>query len=231
LEAAGLPVPKTRIIHMPPEAQEYIWKIFDGADPDWGTAGGTACQNFVMEVQVAGEEMGWPCFLRTDYTSHKHDWEKTCFLKRPESVTAHVLAIVEFSEMADLLGMPWDVWAVREMLPTIPLGVCDRYGNMPVCREFRFFVQDGQAKCFHPYWPRPALDSGMTNGIQTETYIKTAAVDRQTKKDLKGLAESAGAAVDGGDWSIDLLETKNGWYVTDMAAADTSFHWEGCPNA
>lgn len=30
--------------------------------------------------------------------------------------------------------------------------------------------------------------------------------------------------------SVDILDTEKGWFVTDMAEADKSFHWEGCPN-
>ncbi len=30
IEAAGIPVPRTRIVRMPKEAQEAIWSAFDG---------------------------------------------------------------------------------------------------------------------------------------------------------------------------------------------------------
>jgi hypothetical protein len=49
-----------------------------------------------------------------------------------------------------------------------------------------------------------------------------------SENELVALAEKAGAAV-GGSWSIDILETEKGWYVTDMAEAYKSFHWEDCP--
>jgi hypothetical protein len=41
-------------------------------------------------------------------------------------------------------------------------------------------------------------------------------------------AKAAGCAV-GGAWSVDILETKRGWFVTDMAEAEKSFHWPECP--
>jgi hypothetical protein len=43
-------------------------------------------------------------------------------------------------------------------------------------------------------------------------------------------AKAAGCAV-GGAWSVDILETKRGWFVTDMAEASKSFHWPECPYA
>jgi hypothetical protein len=48
---------------------------------------------------------------------------------------------------------------------------------------------------------------------------------------LTELANAAGRAV-GGVWSIDLLETRRGWMVTDMAEAHKSWHeWPECPNS
>ena len=32
----------------------------------------------------------------------------------------------------------------------------------------------------------------------------------------------------GGHWSVDILETERGWYVTDMALAPRSWHWPHC---
>lgn len=32
-------------------------------------------------------------------------------------------------------------------------------------------------------------------------------------------------------WSVDVLETRRGWFVTDMAEAARSFHWPGCEHA
>jgi hypothetical protein len=50
-----------------------------------------------------------------------------------------VFNLAEHSECADILGVPWNTWAVREFLPTMPLEVCPNLCHMPVCREFRFF--------------------------------------------------------------------------------------------
>lgn len=223
IEAAGLLVPQTRIVNMPVLAQENLWAWFDGKE---GTADQIAASRaFFGEIRVAAEALGLPCFLRTDYTSDKHEWERTCFLKTVDQIPRHVFAIAEFSEIAGIMGIPWDVWVVREFLPTIPLGICPRYGNMLICREFRFFVDDGAVRCVHPYWPRESLEQGGAD---------MAALDYDQlcrwPHELSELAGAAGKAV-GGSWSIDILETARGWHITDMAEANKSFHWEGCPNA
>jgi hypothetical protein len=55
-------------------------------------------------------------------------------------------------------------------------------------------------------------------------------LDGDTERQLTDLANAAGRAV-GGAWSIDVLETRRGWYVTDMAEAASSWHeWPECPN-
>lgn len=223
IEAARLPVPKTKIIVMPALAQECIWAAFDGQDGNPEQK--SALETFFGEVRSAAEAFGLPCFLRTDHTSGKHNWERTCFVRSVEDIPSHVFAIAEFSELADFMGLPWGTWAVREFLPTIPHGICRRYGNMPVCREFRFFVDDGAMRCAHPYWPRHALNDGDWTGGDID-------FDRMCRwpHELQGLAEAAGRAV-GGSWSVDILETERGWYITDMAEAHKSFHWEGCRHA
>jgi len=226
IEAAGLPVPRTKIISMPSLARDYVWTAFDGKEG--GADQRAAFEAFCGEIAEAGAEFGFPCFLRTDLTSAKHGWERTCYLPTPEDIPAHVFAIAEFSECADIFGLDWSTWAVREMLPTIPLGTCPGYGNMPVCREFRVFVDDGVGRCAHPYWPRAALEQG-----GADTSICAEMVRPMVGRSggiILALAMRAGAAL-GGSWSVDILETSNGWYVTDLAEAHKSFHWEGCPHA
>lgn len=220
LEVAGIAVPKTRLVTMPRPAQECVWASFDGKD---GTSDQTSSyDNFVCDIRIAAEAFGFPCFLRTDHTSAKHSWDNTCFVKAPDDIKRHVFSIVEFSECCGFIGLPYSVWAVREFLPTIPHGTCPNYSNMPVCREFRFFVDDGVMRCAHPYWPLQALNDGGWSGSDID-FEKMC----RWPHELKDLAEAAGRAV-GGSWSIDILETRRGWYVTDMAEAEKSFHWGGC---
>jgi hypothetical protein len=100
---------------------------------------------------------------------------------------------------------------------------------MPICREFRFFVSGGDIKCWHPYWPLAALEQGGASFTAGNfDYAEFSRADDELT--IKQLAAEAGAAV-GGEWSVDILETERGWYITDMAEAHKSFHWEGCPNA
>ena len=221
IEAAGVPVPRTKLLKMPPAAREDIYAMFDGKDVKDGMPA------FADEVRAAAAEFGYPFFLRTDYTSGKHNWANTCFVGSPEDVLLHIFNIVEFSECAAFIGLPWTNWAVREMLPIMPISICKAYGNMPVCREFRFFVDGGKVQCWHTYWRLHALEQGSINVNSVDAFRLLSRMDRRDEDRLVALAEQAGRAV-GGAWSVDVLDTARGWFVTDMAEAHKSYHWGGC---
>ncbi len=131
VEAAGLPVPKTEII-----------RAGEGVEPDLftvvgdGLAGDGRVKLLCDEIAAAADRVGWPCFLRTGQGSGKHDWNRTCYLERREDVTAHVCALFEWSQMVDFLGLPCNVWVVRELLKTEPAFHAFS-GRMPITREFR----------------------------------------------------------------------------------------------
>lgn len=218
LEAAGLPTPRTKMLQMPRAAFEDIFRLFDG-EPMQGAA-----QPFLDAVVAAATEIGFPVFLRTGLTSGKHSWEDTCYFSSPDRVVHHVASIVEFSEIVDFIGLSCEWWAIREFLPTMPITVCPSYSNMPVCREFRFFVDDGAVKCWHPYWPLEALEIG--GAPDAESAVALLA-QNDCVAELNTLAAKAGAAV-GGAWSVDLIETQRGWFITDMAEASKSYHWPEC---
>lgn len=235
LLAAGLPVPRTEIVHMPDEMRSTIFSVFDGKPLPKET------QPFFAELRAAIDRIGSPCFFRTGQTSGKHDWKRTCYVADPAAIEQHVLALVEFSECAGFMGLPWDVWCVREMLPTKPVMIADRYGDMPVCREFRYFVRDGKVICSHPYWPLQALVEGTDNCPSNLRRLYEAISEPpgllffmreepEPSPSLEELAATAGKTV-GGDWSVDILETERGWFVTDMAIAQNSYHWDGCDKA
>jgi hypothetical protein len=225
IEKAGLPVPKTEILTMPLESQAYIWMAFDCR----GKGEAAPVEPFYDDLKAAARRMGLPCFLRTAQTSAKHSWKRTCFLESIEKIRQHVFEIAEFSVCADMMGLDWSTWVVRELLPTIPYGRCPNYEDFPVCKEFRYFVKEGKVICSHPYWPLESLEDG---GWEPDAPMDVAYADlcssSGSENELVALAEKAGAAV-GGSWSIDILETEKGWYVTDMAEAYKSFHWEDCP--
>lgn len=225
IQNAGLRVPKTVVMEMPHELQVAILQVLFGEKPELDPREHV----FLDQLGKVVDEAGFPCFIRTGQTSDKHNWKKTCYLTCRADLLKHIYALAEFSECAGLIGLPINQWVVREFLPITPLGSCLGYGGMPVNREFRFFVDGPQYKCFHPYWPLSALQDGGwdVDADETAAYAELCELDYHTFDELKCMASRAGMAC-GGAWSVDLLETERGWFLTDMAEAHKSFHWEGC---
>ena len=220
IKEAGLPVPLTATLEMPEHMKMSFYRVFDGIPLS------DSAEPFFNQIKNLTDAMGYPCFLRTGQTSAKHSWKNTCYLERPEDIRRHVISIIEFSLMADLMGLDFSVWVVRKYLPIRPFTICPRYEDMPVCREFRFFVEDEKIICRHPYWPLHAIEQGGVE-MDAEIYRELCRMDDQGA--LDEIVSAAGRVV-GGAWSVDILETERGWYLTDMAEAHKSWHWEGCQN-
>jgi hypothetical protein len=224
ITAAGLPTPKTIMLQMPDGAVNDLWHTFAGKPPEG------AWPAFIEAAMVEADKIGYPLFLRSAYFSGKHEWDRMCFVRERDKLGDHMSNIAYMSECVGV-GMgtvrtSWKTWAFRELLPTIPVGSCPNYDNMPVCREFRFFAEDGKVLCWHPYWPRHSLEHGGAD-LSDEAFAALSTPDNLAE--LIAMAEAASRACPGIAWSVDLLETKRGWFLTDMATANTSWHWEDCP--
>ncbi len=172
---------------------------------------------------------GYPCFLRTGHTSGKHCWRDTCYLARAEDIVQRVGNLVEYSATCSIPGLPTDVWAVRELLPTEPICELPRYYGMPLCREFRCFIRGGGVLCVHPYWPWDAVVKGfdtVPDGL-FEQWRGMCDLELYESTAVRDIGSRVSDVLDG-EWSVDILWTSRGWYVIDMALAEDSFHWPTC---
>lgn len=127
-------------------------------------AGPKGWPEFLTRLEAAGDLIGWPVFLRTGQGSGKHQWKRTCYVQDAGELPYHVAALVEWSHLVDMLGLPTYVWAVRELLPVEPICTLPRYGDMPLTKESRVFVRDGKVLCSHSYWPEGAIAAGLKCG-------------------------------------------------------------------
>ncbi len=148
------------------------------------------------------------------------------------------------------------VWAVRELLPVEPVATLPAYGGFPLVPEVRCFVEGGEVRCAHSYWPEAAVLQGLVCAHGGSTRVRrggllmrddgegvcplcAAEASRlfalaQAALLLPGWERIALQAADAfrgdGAWSVDLLPTRRGFFVTDMAEAERSWHWPGCVN-
>lgn len=243
LVAGKIPVPRTEIVR----TEVNLAKLLDGETPD-------GFLEFTADLEAAAERIKpYPIFFRTGQTSGKHSWERTCYLKSSADIGSHVAALTEFSVLCDFMGLPVNVWVLRELLPTEPLCFLPRYDNFPLVAEARAFIEKGQVQCVHAYWPQASVEEGFPlkkRGPRKELSFDEKP-EREFPEDIGSIVRSASQlnaifelkVIDmasevasvmaplGGAWSVDILPTKNGLYVTDMAEAEKSFHWEGCRNA
>jgi len=209
-----VPTPKTHWVKV--SDGHRLIELTEGKVPD--------VMHFLSEALKEMVRMigGRECFLRTGQGSGKHDWSNCCHVVNSNRIENHICRLVEWSHLVSLLGLPHDVWVVREMLPTQSLFKCTAYGGMPVVREWRYFVEDGEILYGIPYWPEDALEQGqpdVENWRDSIWYLHAEPPD-----EVAEMARMASRKVRG-KWSIDLLDTANGWYVTDMAVAEQSYGW------
>jgi ATP-grasp domain, R2K clade family 3 len=218
LQGTGAMVPKTIILKCPVD----LGPMAMGERVDEFPA-------FAEEVKAAADAMGYPCFLRTGMTSGKHEWKNTCFIDSPEKVSQHIYNLVEFSECADIFGIPHETWVVREFLNLETSFTAFR--GFPVNQERRYFIAGGKVICSHPYWPEFSIEGHKPSRPDWKKLLEQ--INHQSAEEiaeLTGMSEKISLAFDGA-WSLDWARTVDGkWYAIDMAEAHRSFHWPGCPN-
>jgi len=217
LKQIKMRVPKTILVHT---GDCELIGLLDGEMPE-------KADIFFARLKSAILEIGFPCFLRSGMTSNKHSWKDSCFIESLKNLHGHIGSILEYSVLANIAGLPLDysIWAVREIIPTKALFY--DFHDMPITKERRVFIKDGKLICNHPYWPSNCFKREHSeNEIRELQYISD-----DSYKELQLMAEYIGRWFTG-YWSIDfLLDTKDNWWVTDMAVGERSYHYPGCDKA
>jgi len=235
LQQAGLPVPTT---HFTVLDEGVPGELLDACDRD------TSIEKCSPRIQSFVKWLSDSCkffqddraFLRTGHTSGKHDYVNTCCLRWPYTpldVFNHVKHLVRYSESCGVVGFPCDVWAVRKFLNEASELVFTAFNGTPIRREFRVFTEGDAVLCMHPYWPADSVESTVSplDRDDWKPILKEISKIRPSEAaHLIELARSASFALEplGDRWSIDFLETNIGWFITDVADADQSFHYPGC---
>ncbi|VVB51742.1 Uncharacterised protein [uncultured archaeon] len=224
-----VPTPKTMMIEQSKDFDSFEAALGEGnsLDPEM--------QRLVNEADKAAQQLGgYPVFMRSDYTSHKHDWVDSCYVTSKESLQCGIANILEFTLMTEILGFRGVV--IREFLD-LPHEF-HAFNGMPVSQEFRYFVKNGEVLCRHPYWMPAAMqrvDCELEEAIPKLKKIQV--LPELTKQLLDSYAVAISKAVTclnapDNCWSVDFCFARGrGWMVTDMAVGEDSEHYATCPNA
>ena len=214
-----LPIPQPRTLFVMLNEKE-LESLYNEAVPE----------SVTEKVKCVCDTIFYPCFLRTDLASGKHNWKKTCFIDGKTPLWEHILKIVEFNLCADIFGLLFKAFVVREYIP-MDSRFTAFYGDMPVNPERRYFIKDGKVVCHHPYWieeaieeSKPPSDPNWRRQVSDLNYESDLEIDFLTDYALL-VAEKLE-----GSWSVDFCKAKDGrWILIDLAIANRSWHPENCP--
>lgn len=221
----GIPVPKTTIAQTPDECpdllNQWMWAAIgesdEGIPSGWGV--------WFQRVQELADSIGYPLFVRTDLFSGKHGWNRTCYVPAADGLERHLLWIVHDGELASFIGMRHRAVVLREYLLLDP--PFRAFEGMPVARERRYFVRDGEVICHHPYWIADAMRWYAGTPKPRDWERDLAALNEERAAEVKLLTEYATrvAAIMDGYWSVDFACAHDGtWYLIDMARGENSWH-------
>jgi hypothetical protein len=225
---AGLPVPRTEVIRVDPDA---LWVAIGDARPEETTHAHPVPWD---EMEAAAARIGYPCFVRTDLSSAKHDGPACYRLDGPDGLRGVVLSTFYDNATKDLASGPTPLRAMlfRAWLdldaPFSAFG--DERGQHPIAHEWRVFAGGGTPPCTHFYWPEGAIEDHAPSVEDWRTQRNAMEqIPALSLGQLVVLAESAVRAVNGGDagprWSVDFARDRAGlWWLIDMALASASWH-------
>jgi len=213
-----LPTPRTRIVHL------------DGVDP-WGVLDGEPLdEKLLCRLRSACARIGYPVFLRSDQASGKHQWNETCFVPNEEALFSHVYRLIEWHACAGIMGMDMEAFVVRELLDLE--STFKAFRGMPVAKERRYFVRDGEVECWHPYWPEDAFPRYNAN-LPEDWRERLRRLNAPRPGEVECLTQMAAlfGEKNPGWWSVDFAKvaTTQSWILIDAARGEVSWHPEECP--
>lgn len=212
LQGLGIPTPETEILTLTTEEYLNLWRILDNEySPVL-----TKIKSWVEEIS---KKWDTPTFLRCGQTSAKHSWNRSCGMKEGD-ITSNIWTIAEF---AAIVGLVFNVWVLRKMLPVDPICCCAGYNDMPVTEEWRLFVEGENITHAQPYWPPSAVRDGKPDTEEWEDKLAEISIFPYSSNIVE-LTKKIGKHL-GGFWSIDWLKSKDTFYCIDMARGNQSYRW------
>lgn len=216
--------PKIKILPIPqPKTEIYLLKEDEKLEGSKEIAPDSVFEN----IKRQAIQIGFPLFLRTDQSSCKHSWKRTCYVKSLETMPENIVELMISSSMQGFMSYEDNALIVREFI-NLETSFKAFSGDFPVNKERRYFIKDGKVLCHHPYWYPSAVEGNTTQENWRELVGKLNYEDKEEIDILTEYAELVGHVVKG-YWSVDFAKGVDGnWYLIDMAEGEKSFHWLEC---
>lgn len=226
----AVPTPKTQIVKLPVTLAQWIFENCGTGWPIHLETTPSACaiaelfEKAIQEVMTGATTRQHPhaMFMKSGLFSAKHRYKQACMLDLagPIEATYRALAIAYDGLVSSVpptysaLG----VWAFREFLGSRP--AFRAFGGTPIVREYRFFTKCGNVDGYQPYWPSHAIKEADC----PESEWRRALDDISGPPPVEAIFYAQVVArMFPNDWSVDLFESVDGWYVIDMAVAKDSY--------
>jgi len=228
--------PKTKNLPVPQPRTETVM-ISQGSLFRFAEEGKPLPDEDKTRIEETANKIGYPLFLRTDLASGKHSWKKSCYVPNAEDLYDHIMEVVSFNDNADILGLSYHGLVFREFLD-LDWRFKAFWGQMPVARERRYFVDDGKILCHHPYWIEDAIAQWAEDRFLGKQEIVDnwreilAELNTETPEECKLLTDYAQkiSEVLPRYWSLDFAHGRDGtWWFIDAALGKESWHPEDCP--
>jgi hypothetical protein len=186
-----------------------------------------AIENQIDELETACAIIGLPAFMRTAYTSGKHNWTDTCYITDIDYLRQHICRLIEDSALKEI---PIDAFVFREFIE-MDSKFTAFSGAMPVNPERRYFFHNGEIQCKHAYWIPEAIAERDMSKLPENWLELLAEMNIQSDEEIELLTSYTNqvAKVMEGYWSIDFCKARDGrWILIDMAKGKDSWHDERC---
>ena len=190
-------------------------------------------ENFLDKIMKAVEELineKGEVFLRTDQSSDKWDFDKSCYLVKPDRNTLRRNLFNLIDTVAGYFDLPVEGVVVRKYVE--PFYKFRAFWGLPIAKERRIFVKNGRIEGYFPYWVEDSIRF-WNREEEPEGWRKQLAeintVDNEEKELLQKVAVKAGSLFEkaglGDYWSIDFMQGADGkWYLIDCAPGHMSWH-------
>ena len=214
IEDLGISVPETVCMTI---NRDEMLRVLDGRE-GWP-------RFFEGDVNQLAHVVGYPLFLRTDQASGKHGWETTCYVESEDVLLSRIMGVLDHNEANIFMGMnPYETLVFREFVPLVSLFTA--FQGLPIAKERRYFVKDGEVLCHHPYWIEDAVERG---GPKEENWRSLLAAMNKEGAEIPILTlySKEVSEVLEGYWSVDFAKAKAGWwFLIDCALGGRSWHPE-----